>query len=263
MTLTMGIGLLLMIGGLARFAALAANREVDRYIDTELRTLPVLTNVHIYKGALVGLSGGYARGLVAGDKFAGIAYEEVDNTGGASGAVRVRVYTQGDFGHALTFASVANNKAPVYATEDQTLSLTPNGSFVGYQVDVPAANQIVLRIDTGLAQPQTVAGHQLVSVASVAAAGADQAGAAALTADINVVTAADDAKGVKLPVAVPGMRIVIKNTVANKILKIYPATGGAINALAANASLNIAAATSCMLVATSATQWYSLPLLPS
>ena len=52
--------------------ALTANREVDHYIDQELRSIPVLASTKIFKGALVGIGqDGYARGLVAGDKFVG------------------------------------------------------------------------------------------------------------------------------------------------------------------------------------------------
>jgi predicted RecA/RadA family phage recombinase len=126
--------------------ALTANRDLDRYVDQELRALPVKTGVHIYKGALVGLSGGYAQPLTAGDPFAGIAYEEVNNTG-ADGAKSVRVYTEGDFEHTLTSASRANNGAAVYASADDTLTLTVgSNSAVGNQVDVPAANKIILRL---------------------------------------------------------------------------------------------------------------------
>lgn len=125
---------------------LSANRELDRYVDQELRTLPVKQGAHIYKGALVGLSGGYARGLVAGDGFAGIAYEEIDNTSGSDGERVVRIFTRGDFDHALTGASRTANRGAVYASDDETLTLTASGnSFVGHQIDVPATNRIVLR----------------------------------------------------------------------------------------------------------------------
>lgn len=127
--------------------ALTANREVDRYVDQELRALPVKSGAHVYKGALVGLTGGYARGLVAGDAFAGIAYEEADNSGGGDGAASVRVYTGGDFEHALASAARANNGAVVYASDDETLTLTSDGnSAVGNQVEVPSNNRIILRL---------------------------------------------------------------------------------------------------------------------
>lgn len=127
--------------------ALTENREVDRFVDQELRSLPVKAGAKVYKGALVGLSSGYARGLVAGDAFAGIAYEAADNTGGADGAISVRVFTMGDFEHALASASRANNGAAVYASDDATLTLTSTGnSLVGRQVDVSGSGKIVLRL---------------------------------------------------------------------------------------------------------------------
>ena len=127
--------------------ALSANRDVDRYVDQELRTLPVKGSTHIYKGAFVGQTSGYARGLVAGDVFAGIAYEEADNSSGSDGGQVVRVFTLGDFEHALASASRANNGAQVYASDDATLTLTSSGnSLVGRQVDVPSSGKIVLRL---------------------------------------------------------------------------------------------------------------------
>jgi len=94
--------------------------------------------------------------------------------------------------------------------------------------------------------------------AAVSAAGTDQAGATGLVSNINnvtVVTAA--AAGVRLPTAVAGMRILIRNSDSLDILSIYPATGGTINALAANAAFTIIAGATIELVATTATQWYT------
>jgi len=129
--------------------ALSANRDVDRYVDQELRSLPAKASAHVYKGGFVGLSGGYARALTAGDEFAGIAYEEVDNSSGSDGDLTVRVFSMGDFEHALSGASVTNNKSAIYASDDNTLTTTASSnSFVGHQIDVPSSNKIVLRIQT-------------------------------------------------------------------------------------------------------------------
>ena len=135
--------------------ALSANREVDHYVDQELRSFQVAASEHIYKGALVGLSaGGYAQALTAGDPFVGIAYEEADNSSGANGDVSVRVYTLGDFGHALSGASISNTGDAVYASADDTLTFTStSNSYVGYVVDVPASGEIILRLDTFKSAP--------------------------------------------------------------------------------------------------------------
>ena len=129
--------------------ALTANREVDHYVDQELRSLPAAAYVKIYKGALVGVRhDGYARGLVAGDRFAGIAYEELDNTDGGSGSKSVRVYTLGDFALALTGVEEYHRLKEVYATDDETLSLTagPRSSFVGHVVDKLGTGQALVRL---------------------------------------------------------------------------------------------------------------------
>jgi hypothetical protein len=110
----------------------------------------------------------------------------------------------------------------------------------------------------------TLTGNQLMPCATVAAAGSSNSDAAAVALGFTLVTAADDAKGVKLPTAAAGQICIIKNGVSNKILKIYPGASDGINALTVTTgSLDIAAATSVMLIAYDATTWYSLPLLPS
>lgn len=137
---------------------LTANRSVDHYVDQELRTLQVAAAKHIYRGGFVGLnSAGYAQPLVAGDNFVGVAYEEVDNSSGANGAMSVRVYTEGDFGHSLTGATVANIGRPVFASADNVLTFTAFGnSYVGVVQDVPAANEIILRIGANRGRVKTV-----------------------------------------------------------------------------------------------------------
>lgn len=77
--------------------------------------------------------------------------------------------------------------------------------------------------------------------ASTAAAGSTTADAGALpagTASVYPTTAADDTKGVLINDAdkVTGRILFIGNGVANKILKVYPASGGTINGAAANAA---------------------------
>ena len=153
--------------------ALTKNREVDHYIDQELRTFQVAAAKHIYKGGLVGLSSaGYAHPLVAGDPFVGIAYEEMDNTAGANGAVSVRVYTLGDFGLTLTGATAAHIGRPVFASADDTLTFTSAGnSYVGLIQDIVTTNEIILRMDTEKAKVKTVthAVEDLAAGADIAA----------------------------------------------------------------------------------------------
>lgn len=99
-------------------------------------------------------------------------------------------------------------------------------------------------------------------MAAVTAAGSAQGDAAALSEGFNVVSGADGTTGVVLPTAAIGKRVEVKNA-AGSTLKIYPATGAAINAIAADGAYSIATVTSVVLVATSTTQWYSIPLVAS
>ncbi len=130
--------------------ALTANKEVDHYVDQELRSYQAAASKHVYKGSFVGLaSSGYAQPLVAGDPCVGIAYEEGDNSSGSDGDVSTRVYTLGDFGLTLSGASVADIGRAVYASDDETVTFDPEGnSFVGYVQDIIKTSEIILRLDT-------------------------------------------------------------------------------------------------------------------
>jgi hypothetical protein len=88
-------------------------------------------------------------------------------------------------------------------------------------------------------------------------AGTNAQGQGALTADLNIVaTTAANPSGVTLPAATTGRRIIVINKGTNPI-NIYPASGGTIDALAANASINLAVNGVMEFNASSTTQWYS------
>jgi len=94
--------------------------------------------------------------------------------------------------------------------------------------------------------------------AAVSAAGTTQGTATGLVSNVNNVTVvAVSADGVRLPTAVAGMRILVRNSDSADTLSIYPATGGTINALSANAAFTLAAGSTTELMATTATQWYT------
>jgi len=103
----------------------------------------------------------------------------------------------------------------------------------------------------------------LLGVAAITAAGSTIADAAQLSQGLNVVTGADGTKGVILPVAVPGMQVIVKGVTAG-VLKVYPKTSSTINALSASAAISLASgAIPVTFVASTATQWYTLPLVAS
>lgn len=131
------------------------NRDVDHFVDQELRSVAVAAGAHVYKGGFVEWNAaGYAQPVSGAGAFAGVAYEEMDNTGGADGAVRGRVYTRGDFELALAGAVQADVGRSVYATDDGTLTFAPQQAvLVGFVRGLAGSGRIILRLaDAGPAQ---------------------------------------------------------------------------------------------------------------
>lgn len=95
------------------------------------------------------------------------------------------------------------------------------------------------------------------STSAAVTAGTNAQGQGAMTSDFNVITtAASNPSGVTLPTATTGRRVIVTNKGANPI-SIYPASGGTIDALAANAAITLAVNGKMQFDASSATQWYS------
>jgi sugar lactone lactonase YvrE len=112
---------------------------------------------------------------------------------------------------------------------------------------------------SGATSTTTLSGLVIDSIsAAVSAAGTTQGTATGLVSNINNVTVvATGATGVRLPTAVAGMRILVRNSDSADTLSIYPATGGTINALATNAAFTLTAGSTTELMATTSTQWYT------
>ena len=109
----------------------------------------------------------------------------------------------------------------------------------------------------------TVNGGLNIKYSTVAAAGSTVTDAAQLAQGFNLVTAADATKGVKLPAApAAGTVILIQNNAAS-ILKVWPDASATINSISSNSDLAVAAHAPAMFVASSTTQWWSFPLVPS
>lgn len=100
-----------------------------------------------------------------------------------------------------------------------------------------------------------------IPTATVAAAGTLQSDAAAIVEGFTLVTGSTNA-GVKLPSAVAGMQVIIKNNVGGN-MKVWPNSSDAINAIAADSAFTMATLTSCLFVAYDATTWYTIPLVAS
>ncbi len=96
----------------------------------DLDEYPVIAADIIYEGAAVGENAsGYARPLVAADPFLGFAMEQADNSGGSAGDKRVRVLVRGAVTLPISgLAITANDHPPVYASDDNTFTLTSSGN---------------------------------------------------------------------------------------------------------------------------------------
>lgn len=117
-------------------ATLAADtpRVFETGHDDLINELPMIADDVIYDGAAVGESGttGTFRPLVSGDNFAGFAIRRADNAGGGAGDARVLVKQQGVVKLSITGASAdAQYGDPVYATDDDTFTMTAGGSLIG------------------------------------------------------------------------------------------------------------------------------------
>lgn len=152
--------------------------------------------------------------------------------------------------------------AEVFAAASGKVSATGNGRKIGIAIEAASSNGDVIEV-----LPLEDTKKTCFTPQTVAAAGSVQGDAAAITANapsVVVVTGADATKGAILPAAFPGAVHLVKNAdAANAILKVYPATGGAINALSANAALSMAAKTSAVFMSQDGTNWVTIPLLPS
>jgi len=158
------------------------------------------------------------------------------------GALRI---VAGDYYVTIAAPSLAANKTLTLPAEDGTVAtLAGTETLTNKTLTLPTAT---------------------FNCATVAAAGSDQGGATAITTAspcFILATGADGTKGIKLPAAAAGKWVVLKNNV-NAVLKVYPATDDAINALSANAALSMAALTSALYVSYDGTTYYTTPLLPS
>lgn len=158
----------------------------------------------------------------------------------------------------------------------------PNGSVNANQAVIPTAAGTL--VDTSTAQTitektfttnttltsptittPTISGL-IGTYAALTAVGSSISDAVAINSSVvtTLITGGNNAVGAQLPVAAAGKLLFLKNADAsNGILKIYPQVNSTINALSANTSLDMAAKTSAVFFGTNATNWVTIPLLPS
>ena len=130
--------------------------------DGKLIAYPIAANTTIFKGALVGLLGGYAvpASDTAGMTFLGVAHETKVNTAatnlggglgpaGAAGALVVRVEKAGTFHYSKTAAVGADLSQPAYVVDDNTVSVAATSHNIpcGYVAEVPDGAHLRVRIN--------------------------------------------------------------------------------------------------------------------
>ena len=89
-------------------------------------------------------------------------------------------------------------------------------------------------------------------------AGSDAAGATPITTS-NVLVTTSSAGGVRLFAPTPGDRVFLVNA-SGAATTLYPHTGGTVNG---TSTLSFANSKSAVLIAVSATAWYSIPFAPT
>jgi len=128
---------------------LAANKPRTYEIGTR-NEVPMIASDIIYEGAAVGVvSGtGHARPLAAADTFIGFAERQRDNSAGAAAATTVEVIASGEIVLPVTGAVITDVRQPVYATDDDTFSLSPvGGVFIGFVKRFISAGVVVVAFD--------------------------------------------------------------------------------------------------------------------
>ena len=143
--------------------ALAANNVVNtQALNADVEGVKLDYKVaaeKIYKNGFVALNAaGYltmftppisALDTGTGDRFIGIAMNFVDNSAGSAGDKTCQVLVEGMFQYALASAVIADTGAPVFISDDNTLSKVGSNVCIGYIVAFVSAGQVIVRL-----QPQ-------------------------------------------------------------------------------------------------------------
>jgi hypothetical protein len=139
-------------------------RIFDQSPHPKYTALPSIAADITYCGAAVGESGvtGTFRPLVSGDAFAGFAYERCDNSAGAASAKNINVRQKGRVQLAVTGASaVTDEGAPVFATDDNTFSLTIAGTRIGKVVRWITSTTCIVEFDATVKPVKTVVSYSI------------------------------------------------------------------------------------------------------
>ena len=140
----------------------------------------------------------------------------------------------------------------------QLFSITNSMSGSIFSVNDVSGVPSIEVLDNGIVKLAEFGGFVAFGVSpAVVAAGSTQATATALTRPINNITTVPASSGVILPVATPGMRVMIRNATITTV-RVYPNSGAQINTLGTNVQLSLETLANIEFVAFSTTQWYTV-----
>lgn len=116
----------------------------------DLNEVPVLGGEIIYQGAAIGIEpeSGYARGLQAGDKFAGFAENHIDASSFVDGQKNIKLRKRGSVILEVSNASLTDFGKAVYATDDNSFTLSEtNAVYIGKISRFESYDKVIVDFD--------------------------------------------------------------------------------------------------------------------
>ena len=127
--------------------AATEDQIVTRLVPNSSELVGVSAAAEIFAGTFVSVNTG-AHALVAGEQFVGLARNYVDNTAGLLDAKSVEVEHNVPIRYAIAAITTDEIGDKVYASDDNTLTLTAGAnSFVGYVIGVPETGIADVRLE--------------------------------------------------------------------------------------------------------------------
>ena len=112
--------------------------------------IPIIAAEIMYRGGAVGVvkATGHGRPLQSGDRFAGFARENCNNSAGAAADKNIDVQRRGAIQLSVSGAVITDYGQPVYATDDDTFVFSPVGAvFIGFVKRFVSAGVAVVEFD--------------------------------------------------------------------------------------------------------------------
>jgi hypothetical protein len=163
---------------------------------------------------------------------------------------------RGGFYRGVADGAIAARKRVYWDATNSKFTLSAVGNKVfGVSRNTSAADGDYIEVEHDPEPLNNAFGTQGASTAAAGSTTADAGVLPAATGNVYPTTAADDTKGVRVHAddKVKGRTLLIGNGVSNKILKVYPPSGGTINGAAADAAFSSASGKGVMIHCLSST----------